>query len=45
MGLLLSTYGSLGVDPMAGLSVRLRTLGAELLGNVDVRLVPTGGWR
>jgi vancomycin aglycone glucosyltransferase len=54
MRVLLSTYGD--VEPMAGLAVQLRTLGAEvrvcappdcaeLLGNVGVPLVPIGGWR
>lgn len=44
------------VEPMAGLAVQLRTLGAEvlvcappdcaeLLGNVGVPLVPIGVWR
>ena len=52
-----STYGSRGdVEPMAGLAVQLRTLGAavrvcappdcaELLARVGVPLVPTGVWR
>jgi vancomycin aglycone glucosyltransferase len=57
MRLLLSTYGSRGdVEPMVGLAVRLRTLGAEvrvcaspdcaeLLARVGVPRVPTGVWR
>ena len=57
MHVLLSTYRSRGdVEPMAGLAVQLRTLGAEvpvcappdcaeLLGNVGVPLVPIGVWR
>jgi len=57
MGMVLSTYGSRGdVEPMAGLAVRLRTLGAEvrvyatpdyaeLLARVGVPLVPIGVWR
>jgi hypothetical protein len=56
MRALVSTYGSRGdVEPMAGLAVQLRTLGAEawvcappdcaeLLGNFAVPLVPTGAW-
>ena len=54
MHVLLSTYGSRGdVEPMVGLAVRLRALGAEmrvcappdfaeLLARVDVPLVPVG---
>src|SRR5215213_8400251 len=43
MGVLLSTYGSRGdVEPMVGLAVRLRALGAELLARVGVPLVPVG---
>ena len=57
MRVVLSTYGSRGnVEPLAGLAVQLRTLGAEvrvcalpdcaeLLARVDVPLVPIGGWR
>jgi vancomycin aglycone glucosyltransferase len=57
MRVLVSTYGSRGdVEPMAGLAVKLPTLGAEapvcappdcaeLLGHVGVPLVPIGGWR
>ena len=57
MRVLLSTYGSRAdVEPMAGLAVQLRTLGAEvrvcappdcaeLLGNVGVPLVPIGVWQ
>ena len=57
MRLLLSTYESRGdVEPLAGLAVQLRTLGAEvrvcappdcaqLLRRVGVRLVPIGAWR
>jgi len=57
MRVVLSTYGSRGdIEPMAGVAVKLRTLGAEvracaspdfaeLLGTVGVRLVPIGGWR
>ena len=57
MRLVLSTYGSRGdVEPMAGLAVRLRALGAEvrvcappdcaeLLARVGVPLVPIGVWR
>jgi vancomycin aglycone glucosyltransferase len=57
MRVVLSTYGSRGdVEPMAGLAVKLPTLGAEvpvcappdcaeLLGNVGVPLVPIGVWR
>ena len=57
MRVLLSTYGSRGdVEPMAGLAVQLRTLGAqvrvcappdcaELLGNVGVPRVPIGVWQ
>ena len=57
MRVLLSAYGSRGhVEPMAGLAVQLRTLGAEvrvcappdcaeLLGNVGVPLVPIGVWQ
>jgi vancomycin aglycone glucosyltransferase len=53
----LSKYGSRAdVKPMAGLAVRLRTLGAqervcappdcaELLARVGVPLVPIGRWR
>ena len=56
MRVLLSTYGRRGdVQPMAGLAVQLRTLGAEvrvcappdcaeLLACVGVPLVPTGVW-
>jgi UDP:flavonoid glycosyltransferase YjiC (YdhE family) len=47
MRVLLSTYGSRGdVEPMAGLAVQLRTLGAE---GCDVLvatgMVPAGVWR
>jgi UDP:flavonoid glycosyltransferase YjiC (YdhE family) len=54
MRVVLSTCGSRGdVEPMAGLAVKVRTLGAEvcvcappdcaeLLGNVGVPLVPIG---
>jgi vancomycin aglycone glucosyltransferase len=43
MRVLLSTYGSRGdVEPMVGLAVRLRALGAELLARVGVPLVPVG---
>ena len=43
MPVLLSTYGSRGdVEPMVGLAVRLRALGAELLARVGVPLVPVG---
>jgi vancomycin aglycone glucosyltransferase len=57
MHVVLSTCGSRGdVEPMAGLAVKLRTLGAEvwvcarpdcaeLLGRVGVPLVPMGVWR
>jgi vancomycin aglycone glucosyltransferase len=57
MRVLLSTYGSRGhVEPMAGLAMRLRTLGAEervcappgraeLLARVGMLLVPIGVWR
>jgi vancomycin aglycone glucosyltransferase len=57
MRVVLLTYESRGdAEPMAGLAVQLRTLGAEvrvcappdcaeLLGNVGVPLVPIGGWR
>ena len=57
MRVLLSTFESRGdVEPMAGLAVRLRTLGvemrvcapsdcAELLAGVGVPLVPMGVWR
>jgi hypothetical protein len=57
MRVVLSTYGSRGdVEPMAGLAVQLRTLGAEvrvcappdcaeLLARVGVPLVPIGVWR
>jgi vancomycin aglycone glucosyltransferase len=57
MRVVLSSYWSRGnVKPMAGLAVRLRTLGvavrvcapsdcAELLARVGVPLVPTGVWR
>ena len=57
MRVLLSMYGSRGyVEPMAGLAVRLRALGAEvrvcappdcaeLLARVGVPLVPIGVWR
>ena len=39
----LSTYGSRGdVEPMVGLAVRLRALGAELLARVGAPLVPVG---
>jgi vancomycin aglycone glucosyltransferase len=42
MRVLLSTYGSRGgVEPLAGLAVRLRALGAERLAEV-VPLVPVG---
>jgi vancomycin aglycone glucosyltransferase len=54
MRLTLSTYGD--VEPMAGLAVKLPTLGAEmwvcappdcvmLLGNVGMPLVRIGVWR
>ena len=43
MRVLLSTYGSRGdVEPMVGLAVRLRALGAEPLARVGVPLVATG---
>jgi vancomycin aglycone glucosyltransferase len=57
MRAVLLTYESRGdVEPMAGLAVKLRTLGAEvwvcarpdcaeLLGRVGVPLVPMGVWR
>ena len=57
MRVVLSTCGSRGgVEPMAGLAVKLPTFGAEvwvcappdcaeLLGNVGVPLVPIGVWR
>jgi vancomycin aglycone glucosyltransferase len=57
MRVLLSLYWSRGdVEPMAGLAVQLRTLGAEvrvgtppdcaeLLARVGVPLVPIGVWR
>jgi vancomycin aglycone glucosyltransferase len=57
MRVVLSTCGSRGdVEPMLGLAVRLRTLGAEvrvwappdyaeLLARVGVPLVPIGVWR
>ena len=57
MRVVLSTCGSRGdVEPMAGLAVKLPTLGAEvpvcappdcaeLLGNAGVPLVPIGVWR
>jgi vancomycin aglycone glucosyltransferase len=57
MRVLPSTNGSRGdVEPMAGLAVQLRTLGAEvrvcappdcaeLLGDVGVPLVLIGGWQ
>jgi vancomycin aglycone glucosyltransferase len=57
MRVLLSTYGLRGdVEPMAGLALRLRTLGAEervcappdcaeLLARVGMPLVPIGVWR
>jgi vancomycin aglycone glucosyltransferase len=57
MRVVLSTDGSRGdVEPMAGLAVQLRTLGAEarvrapsdcaeLLARVGVPLVPIGVWR
>jgi len=57
MRVLLSTHGSCGgVEPVVGLTVRLRALGtqvrvcappdfAELLARVGVPLVPIGVWR
>jgi vancomycin aglycone glucosyltransferase len=57
MRVLLSTYGSRGdVEPIVGLAVQLRALGAEvrvcvppdfaeLLARVGVPLVPIGVWR
>ena len=57
MRVLLSTYGSRGdVEPIAGLAVQLRALGAEvrvcappdfaeLLAHVDVPLVPIEVWQ
>ena len=43
MRVLLSTCESLGdVEPMLGLAVQLRALGAELLARVGVPLVPVG---
>jgi vancomycin aglycone glucosyltransferase len=57
MRVLLSTYGSRGdVEPMVGLAVQSRALGAEvrvcappdfaeLLAHVGVPLVPIGVWR
>ena len=57
MRALLTTYGSRGnVQPLVGLAVQLRTLGAEVrvcappdsavrLTGVGVPLVPIGGWR
>jgi vancomycin aglycone glucosyltransferase len=56
MRVLLSLYGCAGTEPMAGLAVKLPTLGAEvpvcappecaeLPGNVGVLLVPIGVWR
>ena len=57
MRVLLSTYDSRGgVEPLVGLAVRLRALGAEvrvcappdfaeLLARVGVPLVPIGVWR
>jgi vancomycin aglycone glucosyltransferase len=56
MPVVLSTYGSGGdVEPMAGLALRLRTLGAEmrmcpqqdcaeLRARAEVPLVPIGVW-
>jgi 2-polyprenyl-6-methoxyphenol hydroxylase-like FAD-dependent oxidoreductase len=41
MRVLLSTYGSHGyVEPMVGLAVQLRALGAELLARVGAPVVP-----
>jgi vancomycin aglycone glucosyltransferase len=57
MRVVLSTYASHGdVEPMAGLAVKLRTVGAEarmcappdcaeLLGTVGVSPMPMGVWR
>jgi vancomycin aglycone glucosyltransferase len=55
MRVLLSTYGSRGdVDPMVGLAVQSRTLGAEVrvcaaaeecAAPVATGVLPTGGWR
>ena len=57
MRVVLSTYGSRGdVEPIAGVAVQLRALGAEvwvcappdcaeLLARVGVPLVPIGVWR
>jgi UDP:flavonoid glycosyltransferase YjiC (YdhE family) len=47
MRVLLSTYGSGGdVEPMAGLAVQLRTLGAEGCDAlVATGMVPAGVWR
>jgi vancomycin aglycone glucosyltransferase len=57
MPVVLLTYESRGdVEPMAGLAVQMRTLGAqvrvcaptdcaELLGDVGVPPAPIGGWR
>ncbi len=47
MRLLLPTYGSRGdAEPMAGLAVQLRTLGAEGCDPlVATGLVPAGVWR
>ena len=47
MRVLLSTYGSRGdVEPMMGLAVQLRTLGAERCDAlVATGMVPAGVWR
>ena len=49
MRVLLTTYGSRGdVEPMVGLAVRVRALGAaveECDALVATGVMPTGGWR
>ena len=47
MRVLLSTYGSRGdVEPMVGLAVQLRALGAEGCDAlVATGVTPAGGWR
>ena len=46
MRVLLSTYGSRGaVEPLVGLAVQMRALGAEGFDALVATVTPTGVWR